>query len=136
MPVAKSVAAQRTFAAPRITFKDAAKAIEFYESAFGAKETFRFGNEQSIAHAEMTIGDSTIMLTEEWPDGNRYSAETLRNSPILMQIQVPDVDAFVKHAVAAGANLLMAPTDQFYGHRDAMVLDPFGYKWGVNRVNG
>lgn len=57
MPVAKSVAAQRTFAAPRITFKDAAKAIEFYESAFGAKETFRFGNEQSIAHAEMTIGD-------------------------------------------------------------------------------
>ena len=102
--------ATRTFAAPRLTFKDAAKAIEFYEKAFGAKETMRFEMGGSIPHAEITIGDSVIMITEEWPEGGRYSAETLGSSPVLMQIQVPDVDAFVDHAVAAGAKLVLPPT--------------------------
>jgi PhnB protein len=130
----ESPATTRVFAAPRITFKNAAKAMEFYKNAFGAKETFRFELESGIPHAEMTIGDSVIFVTEEWPDGDRYSAETLGNSPILMSIQVPDVDAFVAHAVAAGATLTMPPTDQFYGYRDAGLLDPFGYKWSVSTV--
>jgi len=131
---AEPVTAVRTSASPRITFKNAAKAIEFYEKAFGAKETMRFEMGGSIPHAEITIGDSVIMITEEWPEGGRYSAETLGSSPVLMQIQVPDVDAFVDHAVAAGAKLVLPPTDQFYGHRDAAVLDPFGYTWGVSTV--
>jgi PhnB protein len=129
-----SPAATRTFAAPRIAFKDAAKAIEFYKHAFGAKETFRFDTGSGIPHAEMTIGDSVIFLTEEWPEGNRFSAETLGNSPVMMSIQAPDVDSFVEHAVAAGATLLMPPTNQFYGYRDATVGDPFGYKWSVSTV--
>jgi PhnB protein len=131
---AEPVTAVRTSASPRITFKNAAKAIEFYEKAFGARETMRFEIGGSIPHAEITIGDSVIMITEEWPEGGRYSAETLGSSPVLMQIQVPDVDAFVDHAVAAGAKLVFPPTDQFYGHRDAAVLDPFGYTWGVSTV--
>lgn len=96
-----SPAAARVFAAPRMTFKDVAQAMEFYSHAFGAKETFRFQLGSGIPHAEMTIGDSVIFFTEEWPDGNRYSAETLGNSPVLMSIQVPDVDAFVERAIAA-----------------------------------
>jgi uncharacterized glyoxalase superfamily protein PhnB len=129
-----SPAATRVFAAPRMTFKDVAKAMEFYNHAFGAKEIFRFQLGSGIPHAEMTIGDSVIFFTEEWPDGSRYSAETLGNSPVGMSIQVPNVDTFVERAVAAGAELVLAPTNQFYGYRDATVQDPFGYKWSVRTV--
>src|SRR5580693_564938 len=66
------IAATRAFAAPRLTFKDTAKAIEFYRRAFGAKETMRFELEAGIPHAEVVIGDSVIMLTDEWPEGGRY----------------------------------------------------------------
>lgn len=129
-----SPAATRVFAAPRMTFKDVARAMEFYSHAFGAKETFRFELGSGIPHAEMTIGDSVIFFTEEWPDGDRYSAETLGNSPVLMSVQVRDVDAFVDRAVARGATLVLSPTNQFYGYRDATVQDPFGYKWSVRTV--
>ena len=128
------VSAVRTVASPRLTFKDAGKAIEFYKQAFGAKETFRFENEMGIGHAEIMIGDSVIMIAEEWPDGGRFSAETLGSSPVWMSILVPDVDAFAAHAVAAGARLQGAITDQFYGRRDATLLDPFGYTWNVSTV--
>ena len=128
------VAAVRTVASPRLTFKDPAKAIEFYKNAFEAKETFRFENEMGIGHAEIMIGDSVIMIAEEWPDGGRYSAETLGNSPVWMTIRVPDVDAFAAHAVAAGAKLQRPISDQFYGYRDAHLVDPFGYTWSVSTL--
>jgi PhnB protein len=128
------VAAVRIVASPRLTFKSAAKAIEFYKKAFGATETFRFENELGIGHAEIMIGDSLIMLSEEWPDGGRYSPETTGSSPVSMTLRVPDVDAFAKHAVAAGAELQGEITDQFYGRRDANLLDPFGYSWNVSTV--
>src|SRR5213080_459575 len=128
------IAAVRTFASPRLSYKSAAKAIEFYEKAFGAKESWRFETESGIGHAEIMIGDSTVMLCEEWPEGGRYSAETLGQSPVSMTINVPDVDAFVEHAVAAGAKLTGPITDQFYGHRDGTLLDPFGYAWNVYTV--
>ena len=124
----------RTFAAPRLAFKNAAKALEFYKRAFEAKETFRFENEYGLGHAEMTIGDSVIMFAGEWPEGGRFSAETWGHSPVTMNIQVPDVDTFVEHAVAAGAKLVSKPTDQFYGYRDATLMDPFGYTWGISTV--
>lgn len=126
--------ATRTFAAPRLTFKDTAKAIEFYKQAFGAKETMRFELETGIPHAEVVIGDSVIMLTDEWPEGGRYSAETTGSSPVSMSIHVLDVDAFVEHAVAAGAKLSGPITDQFYGYREGTLLDPFGYTWAVSTV--
>lgn len=128
------IAAVRTFASPRLSYKSAAKAIEFYEKAFGAKESWRFETESGIGHAEIMIGDSTIMLCEEWPEGSRYSAETLGQSPVSMTINVPDVDAFVEHAIAAGAKLTGPITDQFYGYRDGTLLDPFGYAWNVYTV--
>ena len=128
------ITATRTFAAPRLTYKSAAKAIEFYKQAFGAKETMRFEIEMGIPHAEIMIGDSVIMLTEEWPEGGRYSAETMGSSPVGMVIRVPDVDAFAEHAVAAGAKLTAPISDQFYGYREANLLDPFGYSWNVSTV--
>jgi PhnB protein len=132
--VAEPVAAVRVTAAPRLAFRNPAKAIEFYERALGAKEMFRFQVGDSIPHAELAIGDSAIDIAGEWPEGGRFSAETLGHSPVWMSIQVPDVDAFTEHAVAAGMKLVRGPRDQFYGHRDATLEDPFGYTWGVFTV--
>lgn len=132
--IAEPVTATRISAAPRLAFRDPAKAIEFYQRTLGAKENFRFQIGDDIPHAELMIGESPIDITGEWPEGNRFSAETLGNSPISISIQVPDVDAFVKHAVAEGMTMVREPRDQFYGHRDATVADPFGYTWAVFTV--
>src|SRR6476620_9350677 len=132
--VAEPVTAARVTASPRLAFKDPAKAIELYQRALGAKETFRFEVGGQIPHAELMIGDSTIDVAGEWPEGGRFSAETLGHSPISISIQVPDVDAFVEHAVAEGMKLVREPKDQFYGHRDATLEDPFGYSWAVYTV--
>src|SRR5271166_1733537 len=132
--VAEPMAAVHTSATPRLTFKDAAKAIEFYQQAFGAKEKLRFQLESGIPHAEITIGDSTIMLAEEWPEGGRFSPETLGNSPVLMSLSVPDVDKFVARAIEAGAKTVTPIADQFYGRREGTVRDPFGYSWSVSTL--
>ncbi|HXY02726.1 MAG TPA: VOC family protein, partial [Terriglobales bacterium] len=92
--VAEPISKLQTIASPILTFKNAAKAIEFYTKAFGAKETMRFELGGSIPHAEIMIGNSTIVLTEEWPEGGRFSVETLGQSPISISIQVEDVDSF------------------------------------------
>lgn len=132
--IAEPVTGVRVSASPRIPFKDPAKAIEFYQRALGAKEKFRFQVGNDIPHAELTIGSSTINIAGEWPEGGRFSAETLGHSPIAMSVQVPDVDTFVEHAVAEGMKLVREPKDQFYGSRDATLEDPFGYTWAVYTV--
>ena len=132
--IAEPVRAARVTAAPRLAFRDPARAIEFYQRALGAIEKFRFQIGNDIPHAELAIGDATINLTGEWPEGGRFSAETLGHSPVWMSIQVPDVDTFTRHALAEGMKLVREPKDQFYGHRDATLEDPFGYTWGVFSV--
>ncbi|HWY02484.1 MAG TPA: VOC family protein [Candidatus Acidoferrum sp.] len=132
--VAEPIAAVHATASPRLTFKNAAKAIEFYERAFGAKETMRFEVGDSIPHAMITIGDSSILLTEEWPEGNRFSPETLGNSPVMMSLSVPDVDQFFAHAIEAGAKTVIPIANQFYGRREGTLRDPFGYVWSVSTV--
>ena len=92
------VASVGIVASPRLAFRNAAKAIEFYQNAFGAKETFRFENEFGIGHAEIMIGDTVIMVANEWPEGGRYSPETTGSSAVGMALRVPDVDGFVEHA--------------------------------------
>ena len=131
---AKPATEIRPTASPRLTFKDAAKAIEFYKQAFGARETFRFEVGGGVAHAAIAIGDSSLFLAEEWPDGGRYSAETLGNSPVWLTIRVGDVDAFANTAIAAGMKVKRPIQDQFYGHRDVLLGDPFGYTWNVYTV--
>jgi PhnB protein len=132
--VAEPVAAVGTTATPRLTFRDAAKAIQFYKEAFGAKEGMRFEVAGSIPHAEIMIGDSAIMLTEEWPEGGRFSPETLGNSPVIMSLSVSDVDKFFAHAIEAGAKTVRPIADQFYGRREGTLQDPFGYSWSVSTL--
>lgn len=132
--VAEPVAAVHATASPRLAFRDPAKALEFYQRALGAKETFRFEVGGQIPHAEIRIGDSILNITGEWPEGGRFSAETLGGSPISMSVRVDDVDAFAEHAVAEGMKLVRGAQDQFYGHRDVLLQDPFGYSWGVYTV--
>jgi PhnB protein len=132
--VAEPIVSVHVSASPRLTFKDAAKAIEFYTRALGAKEIMRFDVGGHIPHAEIVIGDSTIMLTEEWPEGNRFSPETLGNSPVMMSLDVPDVDKFFAHAVSAGAQVAIPVANQFYGRREGTLRDPFGYLWSVSMV--
>jgi PhnB protein len=132
--VAEPVVAVVPSATPRLTFKDAARAIEFYKQAFGAKETMRFEVGGSIPHAEITIGDSSILLAEEWPEGGRFSAETLGASPVQLSLLVADVDSFARRAVAAGLKVIGPIQDQFYGHREGRFVDPFGYPWNISTV--
>jgi uncharacterized glyoxalase superfamily protein PhnB len=132
--VAEPAAAVHTLATPRLTFKDAAKAIEFYKQAFGAKEMFRFQIAQGIPHAEIMIGDSHIDLAEEWPEGGRFSAESLGQSPVQLNLQVDDVDSFAARAVAAGLKPLGPISDKFYGSREGNFVDPFGYAWNIFTV--
>src|SRR6266851_8899702 len=132
--VAEPITNVRPAAVPRLTFKDAAKAIEFYKRAFGAQEKMRFEAGGRIAHAEISIGSSVVMLAEEWPEGGRFSPETLGNSPVMMALNVPDVDDFVSHAIGAVATIVISITDHFYGRREGTVQDPFGYSWSVSTV--
>lgn len=133
--VAEPVAAvHRTSASPRLAFRHPGKAIEFYQRALGAKETFRFEVGGNIPHAEIMIGDSAIHVTGEWPEGGRFSAETLGNSPISLSIRVDDVDRFAERAVEAGMKVILPLKDQFYGSRDTTLEDPFGYRWSISTV--
>lgn len=117
-------------ATPYMTVRDAAAALAFYKAAFGAEEMFRLTEPGGrIGHAEFRIGDSPIMLSDEYPDFGALSPAALGGTPIKMMLYVPDCDEAVKRAVAAGATVLRAPADQFYGDRTAMVADPFGHGW-------
>ena len=117
---------------PYLAFKDAGRAIAFYVAAFGAKEQFRLTDKSGkIGHAELAVGDAQMMLADEWPDFGAISAQTLGGCPVLLHLYVENVDAFVEHAVKAGATLLRPAQDEFYGDRAATIADPFGYKWMI-----
>jgi len=130
----EEVAAAHTFATPRLTYTSVAKAISFYEKALGAREIRRFEIEGKIPHAELQIGDSVVLLSDEWPEGGRFSAETLGQSPVQLSLQVEDVDSFAARAVAAGLKPVRPVSDQFYGRREGTFLDPFGYTWNISTV--
>ncbi len=130
MAAVKSVPEGYHSATPYMTVRDAAAALEFYKKAFGAEEMFRLTEPGGrVGHAEFKIGDSPIMISDEYPDFGALSPASLGGSPIKMMLYVPDCDAAVKRAVAAGATVLRQPADQFYGDRTAMVADPFGHGW-------
>src|SRR5271156_5357618 len=130
---ATAVAPARQTATAYLIMNDAARAIEFYKQAFGAVEIMRLsGPGGRIGHAEIRIGNSTIMLADEFPDYGAISAETLGGSPVKIQLQVDDVDAAAARAVAAGAKVLHPVQDQFYGERSGQFADPFGYTWMIS----
>ena len=115
---------------PYLILDDAARALEFYKKAFGAVELMRMPAPGGrIGHAEMRIGDSAVMLADENPQMNAKSARSYGGSPIFLMVYVPDVDATVAQAVAAGGRLERPVANQFYGDRTGSVEDPFGYRW-------
>lgn len=116
---------------PYLIVKDASRAIEFYKNSFGAQEIMRFpGPNGTIAHAELRIGDSVIMLADEQQAQYR-SPETYGGSPVSLMIYIPDVDKTFRQAVANGAKEIRAVQDQFYGDRSGNLVDPFGHVWTV-----
>jgi PhnB protein len=103
--------------------------MEFYTKAFDAKETYRLPMGDKIGHAEMQIGDSRFMLSDEFKERDALSPKTRGGSTGGFMIYVADVDAAIDQAVKAGAKLVQAAEDQFWGDRMGTVLDPFGHKW-------
>ena len=119
-------------ATPYLFVKDAAGAIEFYKTAFKAKEVMRVpGPGGRVGHAEIKIGDSPIMLAEENPEMGARGPKTLGGSPLMLHLYVKDVDAVVEQAAAAGAKIIRPVADQFYGDRAGGLEDPFGHLWHV-----
>ena len=116
---------------PYLIFEDAKSAIDFYTKAFGAKELYRMPMGNRIAHAEIQIGNSRIMLADEAPQMDAYGPEHHNGSPVSLMLYVDDVDTFTKGVVAAGAKVLRPVKNQFYGDRTGTFLDPFGYKWTI-----
>lgn len=115
---------------PYLIIRGAAEALDFYKRAFGAKELFRFPMpDGKIAHAEIKIGDSPIMLADEMPEMGVRGPNAYGGTPVGIMLYVPDVDALFKQAVAAGAKVVRPLVDQFYGDRSGTVIDPFGHKW-------
>jgi PhnB protein len=115
---------------PYLVVSDAAKAIEFYKQAFGATERGRMAGPQGkIAHAELQIGDSFVMLSDEMM-GNK-SPQTLGGSPVSLFLYVENVDSSFKRAVDAGAKADMPPADMFWGDRFGKLSDPFGHSWSL-----
>ena len=117
---------------PYLYIRDAAGAIEFYKTAFGATELFRMvGPGGRIGHAELQIGNSRIMLADEFPEMNVRGPESLGGTSVSFLIYVEKVDSEFDRAVAAGAKVLRPVKDQFYGDRSGTLADPFGHSWTI-----
>jgi PhnB protein len=117
---------------PYLIIKGAAKAIDYYKNVFGATEVVRMaGPDGRVGHAELQIGDSHIMLADEFPEMGHRSAESIGASPVSLLVYIPDCDKVVAKAVAGGAKVLKPVEDQFYGDRSGFIQDPFGHLWGI-----
>jgi PhnB protein len=117
---------------PYLTVNDAARAIDFYKRAFGAKEVMRMdGPPGKIAHAELDIGDSKLMLSDEMPGGSTRSPQSVGGTTASVFLYVEDVDSVYKQAVSAGAKAEMPPSDMFWGDRFGKLIDPFGHSWSL-----
>ena len=117
---------------PHLVCAGAADAIEFYKKAFNAVEIGRTAGPQGkLLHGLIRIGDSKVMLVDEFPDWGSFGPKSLKGSPVTMHLYVEDVDAFVAHAAAAGAKITMPLQDMFWGDRYCKLEDPFGHQWSV-----
>jgi len=119
---------------PYLGIKDAAKAIEFYKQAFGAVEMFRLeGPDGRVGHAELKIGDSSLMLADPCDmEGGLTSSQSLNGVAVGLHLYVEDCDKVYAQALAAGATALHEVKDQFYGDRSGTLKDPFGNMWFVS----
>ncbi|MGA9393579.1 MAG: VOC family protein [Candidatus Sulfotelmatobacter sp.] len=121
---------------PSLTVRDAARAIEFYKRAFGAVEKgVMKGPDGKVMHAELRIGDSLVMLADEFPQFGSLSPQSIGGTGTGLHIYVEDVDSAFDQAIGAGAVVEMPVTDMFWGDRFGKLVDPFGHKWSIATHN-
>ena len=119
---------------PALIVREGVKALEFYAEVFQATERMRFpGPGGTIAHAEIAIGDSVIIVEDESPEMGTKAPPPggIEGSPTFLFLYVEDVDVVIEHAVTLGATVRRPPQDQFYGDRDGFIVDPFGHGWTI-----
>ena len=117
-------------ASPYLVVSNAARALDFYHRAFAAHERRRFTTpDDRVMHAEIVIGDSIIMLSDEFPDHDAVAPDKLGGCAMFIVLYIEDVDARVEHAVRAGATVLRPVSDQLFGDRSGTLRDPFGHRW-------
>ena len=117
---------------PHLVVKDASKAIEFYNKAFGAEELFRLpGPDGNVIHADLKIGDSHLFLVDEMPEMESRGPGLLGGTPVTIHMYVEDVDAAFEKAIGAGATVRMPLQDMFWGDRYGILTDPFGHSWSL-----
>jgi uncharacterized glyoxalase superfamily protein PhnB len=117
---------------PHLVCAGGADAIEFYKKAFNAVEISRLpGPDGKLMHAMIRIGDSAVMLQDEFPDWGSFGPKLLKGSPVTIHLQVEDADAMIKQAAAAGAKITMPVAEMFWGDRYGQVQDPFGHNWSI-----
>lgn len=114
---------------PSLIVDGAAAAIDYYRAAFGATEIMRLPMGDRIGHAEVLIGDSHVMLSDEWPDMNLRGPKARGGVSASLMVYVDDVDAVFARAVKAGGAIEQEPTNQFWGDRTGTLVDPFGHRW-------
>jgi PhnB protein len=132
MPDVKPIPDGYPRVSPHLSITGAAKAIDFYKEVFDADERMRMAMpDGGVAHAEIQIGDSVIMIADELPDGTDPSPKTVGGSPVALFVYVDDVDEVFRRATEAGAVTVAEPEDKFYGDRMALFDDPFGHRWNV-----
>ncbi len=111
---------------------DARSALEFYKKTFGARERLRMESpDGGIAHAELEIGDSVVMMASEFPEIGAVAPSTIGGTAVSLLLYTEDADAVFARAVANGAAVVRPVQDQFYGDRSGMVTDPFGHRWSI-----
>jgi PhnB protein len=119
-------------ATPYLIVSDAATALDFYKSAFGAAEIMRFAMPGGkLGHAEIQLGNSRIMLADEFPEMGYVGPSSLGGTPVSIHLYVDDADSLFNRAVGAGAQVLRPMKDEFYGDRTGTLKDPFGHMWSV-----
>jgi len=132
MPQVKPIPEGMHSLTPHIVCAGAADAIEFYKKAFGAVEMLRVpGAQGKLMHAAVRIGDSVMMMADEFPEWGSFGPTSLKGTPVTLHLYVDNVDAAVERAVAAGAKVTMPIEDMFWGDRYGQVEDPFGHRWSI-----
>jgi uncharacterized glyoxalase superfamily protein PhnB len=118
---------------PHLVCKDAARAVEFYKKSFGAEEQMKLTSPdgKKVLHACLRIGNSAVMLADEFPDWGSVGPETLKGTPVVIHLYVEDADAVFERALETGATVRMPLEDMFWGDRYGQLQDPFGHVWSV-----
>lgn len=117
---------------PYMIVDGAAEAIDWYKRALGASELMRMPMGDRIGHAELKIGDSVVMLSDEWPDMGLRGPKSRGGATMSLMLYVPDVDLAFDRAVREGATVERPVADQFYGDRSGTLVDPFGHRWMIS----